>query len=44
MIFITGGTMDEDGPLDEFEESQDMCNIPVEATYTFGSDGEYDIG
>ena len=28
----------------EFEEAQEMCSIPVEATYTFGSDGEYDNG
>ena len=38
------GTMDEYEVLDEFEEAQEMCSIPVEATYTFGSDGEYDNG
>ena len=44
MIVVTSGSMDEDGPLDEFEEAQDMCNIPVDPTFTFGSDGEYSNG
>ena len=30
MIMITGGTMDEYEVLDEFEEAQEMCNIPVD--------------
>ena len=30
MIFITGGSMDEYEVLDEFEEAQEMCNIPVD--------------
>ena len=38
---VPSGLMNEDGPLDEFEEAQEMCNIPVEKTYAFGSDGEF---
>ena len=38
MILITGGSMDNDGPLDEFEEAQDMCNIPVD------EDEQYPLG
>tara|TARA_R110002020_G_scaffold418549_1_gene627769 strand:- start:427 stop:567 length:141 start_codon:yes stop_codon:yes gene_type:complete len=31
----------EDFAQDEFEEAQEICDIPVEVTYSFGSDGEY---
>ena len=30
MIEIPSGLMNNDGPLDEFEEAQEMCNIPVD--------------
>ena len=34
----------EDFAQDEFEEAQEICDIPVEATYSFGSGGEYHDG
>ena len=37
----TNGLGLEDFAQDEFEEAQEICDIPVEVTYSFGSDGEY---